>query len=147
VAHSLKRYQRRPEINLYDTLYCELIVRINFARYFASFGILTLVLSVGAFAKDNHSGNFTLFETVRVGSTQLEPGQYKAQWTGSGNDVKVDILQNGKTVATAAGMIKDLGQRSPYDAVTTKTLQDDTKVVDEIDFNKRSEALVLSAGE
>ena len=119
---------------------------MKFARYFVSFGILTLVLSVGAFAKDNHSGNFTLFETVRVGSTQLEPGQYKAQWTGSGNEVKVDILQNGKTVATAEGTIKDLGQPSPYNAVTTKTLQNDTKVVDEIDFNKRSEALVL-AGE
>jgi len=30
--------------------------------------------------------------------------------------------------------------------VTTKTLQDNTKALDEIDFNKRSEALVL-AGE
>jgi hypothetical protein len=119
---------------------------MKFVQYFASFAIVTLVLSAGAFAKDSHSGNFTLFETVRVGATQLEPGHYKAEWTGSANDVKVEILQNGKTVATAEGTIKDLGQPSPYDAVTTKTLQDDTKVVDEIDFNKRSEALVL-AGE
>jgi|SRR5882762_1955600 len=119
---------------------------MKFARYFASFGILTVVLSIGAFAKDNHSGNFTLSETVRVGSAQLEPGRYKAEWTGSANDVKVEILQNGKTVATTAGTLKDLGQPSPYDAVTTKTLQDNTKALDEIDFNNRSEALVL-AGE
>ena len=119
---------------------------MKFARYFASFGILTLVLFMGAFAKDNHSGNFTLFDTVRVGSTELEPGHYKAEWTGSADNVKVDILQNGQTVATAQGTIKDLGQPSPYDAVTTKTLQDNTKALDEIDFNKRSEALVL-AGE
>ncbi len=119
---------------------------MKIARYFASFAILTLTLSVGAFAKDKNSGNFTLADTVRVGSTDLEPGNYKAQWTGAGNDVKVDILQNGKTVATAQGAIKNLEQPSPYDAVTTKTLQDNTKVVDEIDFSNRSQALVL-AGE
>lgn len=119
---------------------------MKITQYFAAFAILTLALSVGAFAKDNHSGNFTVFETVRVGSTELEPGHYKAEWTGSASDVKIDILQNGKTVATTQGTLKNLDQPSPYDAVTTKTLQDNTKVVDEIDFNNRSEALVL-AGE
>jgi hypothetical protein len=112
-------------------------------KLFSSLAILTLVLSVGAFAKDDRSGNFTLFETVRVGSTELQPGRYKAEWTGSGNEVKIDILQNGKTVATAAGAMKNLGQPSPYDSVTTKTMQDNSKALDEIDFNKKSEALVL----
>ena len=119
---------------------------MKIAQYFASLAILTLALSLGAFAKDNHSGNFTLFETVRVGSTDLEPGHYKAEWTGAANDVKVDILRDGKTVATVQGTIKNLEQPSPYDAVTTKTLENNTKALDEIDFNKRSEALVL-AGE
>lgn len=119
---------------------------MKIARYFASFAILTLVLSVGAFAKDNHSGNFTVFETVRVGSTNLEPGRYKAEWTGTGSDLKVDILQNGKTVATTQGTLKNLDRPSSYDSVTTKTLEDNSKVVDEIDFNNRSEALVF-AGE
>jgi len=116
---------------------------MKIARYFTSFAILTLALSVGAFAKDSHSGNLTLFETVRVGSTDLEPGHYKAEWAGAGNDVKIDILQNGKTVATTQGTVKNLEKPSPYDAVTTTTLQDNTKVVDEIEFNNRSEALVL----
>ena len=40
-------------------------------QYFASFVIVAVVLSVGAFAKDSHSGNFTLADTVQVGSTQL----------------------------------------------------------------------------
>jgi major membrane immunogen (membrane-anchored lipoprotein) len=115
-------------------------------RYLSSFAIVMLVLSVGAFAKDDHSGGFTLFETVRVGSTELGPGQYKAQWTGTANDVKINILRDGKTVATTQGTIKNLGQPSPYDAVTTKTLQDNSKALDEIDFNKKSDALVL-AGE
>ncbi len=116
---------------------------MKIARCFASFAIVTLALSVGAFAKDNHSGNFKLFETTRVGSTDLEPGDYKADWSGPADAVKISIVKNGKTVATANGQIKNLQQPSPYDAVTTKMLQDNTKAVDEIDFNNRSEALVL----
>jgi hypothetical protein len=119
---------------------------MKFAKYFASFAIVTLILSTGAFAKDNHSGNFTLSETVHVGSTELAPGHYKAEWTGEANDVKVNILRDGKTVATTQGTIKDLPQPAPYDAVTTKTLQDNKTALDEIDFNRRSQALVL-AGE
>jgi hypothetical protein len=116
---------------------------MQFAKYFASFAIVALVLSASAFAKDNHSGTFTLSDTVRVGSAQLAPGQYKVEWSGLANDVKVEILKNGKPVATAEGRIKDLGQRSPYNAVTTKTLDDNTKALDEIDFGNHSEALVL----
>jgi hypothetical protein len=116
---------------------------MKFVQYFASFAFIAAVLSVGAFAKDSHSGNFTLADTVQVGSTQLAPGNYKAEWSGPANDVKIEIMQNGKTVATAEGKIKDLQQPSPYDAVGIKTLQDNTKALAEIDFNKRSEALVV----
>ena len=119
---------------------------MKFVQYLSSSVILALALSVGAFAKDDHSGSFTLYETVRVGSTELGPGRYKAEWTGTANDVKIEILHDGRTVATTQGAIKSLGQPSPYDAVTTKTLQDNSKALDEIDFNKRSDALVL-AGE
>jgi hypothetical protein len=52
-------------------------------------------------------------------------------------------MQNGKTVATTEGKIKDLQQPSPYDAVGVKTLPDNTKALNEIDFHKRSEALVV----
>jgi hypothetical protein len=116
---------------------------MKFVQYFGSFAIVAVVLSVAAFAKNSHSGNFTLADTVQVGSTQLAPGNYKAEWSGPANDVKIEIMQNGKTVATAEGEIKDLHQPSPYDAVGVKTLPDNTKALAEIDFNKRSEALVV----
>jgi hypothetical protein len=112
-------------------------------QYFASFAIVALALSVGAFAKDSHSGTFTLSDTVQVGSTQLAPGNYKAEWSGPANDVKVDIVQNGKTVATTQGKIQDLQKASPYDAVLTKTLPDNTKALDEIEFGNHTEALIL----
>ena len=115
-------------------------------QYFASFTVIAVVLSVGAFAKDSHSGNFTLADTVQVGSTQLAPGNYKAEWDGPANDVKINIMRHGKTIATTEGQIKNLQQPAPYDAVAIKTLQNNTKALDEIEFNNRSEALVL-AGE
>jgi hypothetical protein len=118
-------------------------IEMKFVQYFASFAIVAVLLSVGAFAKDSHSGNFTLADSVQIGSTLLAPGNYKAEWDGPANNVKINILKNGKTVATAEGKLKDLQQRAPYDSVAIKTLDNNTKAIDEIDFNNRSEALVL----
>jgi hypothetical protein len=122
------------------------IIQMKFVQYVASFAVVSLVLSLSAFAKDSHSGKFTLADTVQIGSTQLSPGDYKVEWNGPANNVKIEIIKNGKTVATTDGQIKNLQQPAHYDAVLTKTAQDNTKTLDEIDFNNRSEALVL-AGE
>ena len=107
---------------------------------------LTFALTAVTFARNSNKneGTFTLPHTVRVGSTDLGPGQYKAAWKEeSGGAVKVDILQHGKTVATVEGKLKDLQQRAPYDAVVTKPLGDNAVTIDEIDFSNRSQALVL----
>jgi hypothetical protein len=121
-------------------------IEMKFVQYFTFFTVIALVLSVGALAKDSHSGNFTLADTVQVGSTQLAPGNYKAEWDGPADNVKINIVRHGKTVATTEGKIKDLQQPAPYDAVALKTLGNNTKALDEIEFNNRNEALVL-AGE
>jgi hypothetical protein len=119
---------------------------MKFVQYFASFAIVALVMSVGAFAKDSHSGKFTLSDTVQIGSTRLAPGEYKAEWNGPADDVRVAIIQNGKTIATTQGKIEDLQKPAPADAVLTKALQDNTKELDEIEFGNHIEALVF-AGE
>jgi hypothetical protein len=113
-------------------------------KFLASTLAVALVLCAAAFSKDANSGNFDLGQTAQVGSTVLQPGHYKAEWTGTGSTLKVSILKNGKTIATTEGSIKELPAKSPYDAVTLKTVDNNTQQVDEIDFNNRSEALVLS---
>jgi hypothetical protein len=118
----------------------------KYLQFISCLAITAFALSLTAFAKDSHSGNFTLDDTVQVGSAQLPPGSYKAEWSGPANDVKIDILQHGKTVATTEGKIKDLQKPSPYNAVTLKPTADNEKTLGEIDFDHRSEALVL-AGE
>jgi hypothetical protein len=112
--------------------------------HLTALAMLTLALSTLTFAVSKNQGNFTLPGTTRVGSTDLRAGQYKAEWKEeTGGAVKVDILQHGKTVATAEGKLKDLPEPSPYDAVITKQLSDNAKTIDEIDFSNRKQALVL----
>lgn len=108
--------------------------------------MLTFGLTTVTFARNanKNEGNFTVPDTVRVGSADLRAGDYKAAWTEeSGGAVKVNILQHGKTVATVEGKLKDLKQPAPNDAVIIKPLNDNTKTIDEIEFSKRSQALVL----
>jgi hypothetical protein len=116
---------------------------MKFTSYFASIAVIAFGMSLSAFAKDNNSGNFTLSDTVQVGSTQLSPGDYKAEWSGYGDDVKVNIIRGHKTVATTQAKIENLQKPAPYDAVLTKTMDNNTKTLSEIEFNHRTEALQI----
>jgi hypothetical protein len=121
---------------------------MNYTKYVCLLATMAFALSLSAFAKDakdTDSGSFTLDSPTEVGTTQLAAGHYKAAWSGPANAVKVDILQHGKTVATAEGQIKDLPNPAPYDAVTVKPMANNSsqKALHEIDFNHRTEALVF----
>ncbi|MGA9904501.1 MAG: hypothetical protein WBQ39_21375 [Terriglobales bacterium] len=114
--------------------------------------MLSFGLAAVTFAKNSNKneGSFTLPDTVRVGTTDLRAGEYKAQWKEEGGGaVKIDILQHGKTVVTVEGKLKDLQQSAPYNAVIEKPLNgngnenDNAKTIDEIDFSNRNLALVL----
>ncbi|MGA2645648.1 MAG: hypothetical protein ABSF15_13110 [Candidatus Sulfotelmatobacter sp.] len=102
------------------------------------------MLSWSAFAKDSHSANFTLSDSVQVGTAPLSPGNDKAEWTGPADKLTVNIMRHGKTVATTQGKTQDLPKPPLYDAVVTKTAPHDTKVRGEIEFRNRTEALALS---
>lgn len=117
---------------------------MKYKNYIAAIAIIAFGLSLSAFAKEKDSGNFTVDDTVQVGSTQLAPGNYKAEWSGPANALKIEILRNGKQVATTEGKIKDLQHPAPYSAVLVKPTAQSEKALSEIDFNHRNEALVLS---
>jgi hypothetical protein len=113
-------------------------------KYLGLLVSIALFLSLGAFAKNVNSGSFDLDQTAKVGSIVLQPGHYKAEWTGPESAVKVSILRNGKTVATTEGSLKELPSKAQQNSVTIKTLPDNSTRVDEIDFSNRTEALLLS---
>jgi hypothetical protein len=116
---------------------------MRISKYLVSLVGFALILCAGAFAEENNSGSFNLEQPAKVGSTLLQPGHYKAEWTGPNDAVKINILQHGKTVATVDGHVKELPTKSPYSAVSMKTQPDNSQAVNEIDFNNRSEALVI----
>ncbi len=112
-------------------------------NYLAICALLALTFSVTAFARDKESGSFSLTDHANVGSTVLAPGQYKAEWSGPTNHLNIQILKRGKVVATTTGKMEDLQHPSPYTATTEKTLSNNTKRLDAIQFNNRTQELVL----
>ena len=100
-----------------------------------------VLLPASHLPRDKNQGNLKLFDPVQVGSTQLEPGNYKVQWNGAGPTVNVDILQNNKTVATTSAKL--VGYTSGYDAVVTEPAanQSQAKTLEEIDFGKQKAGL------
>jgi len=117
---------------------------MRIAGFSALLCVFALALSAGAFAKAKNEGSFDLAQPAIVGSTQLQPGHYKVEWTGTSGTVNVDIMRDGKTVATTKGTLKELASKSPYSAVTVKPASNDQKRIEEIEFNNRKDALVLS---
>ena len=113
------------------------------AKYLFLLAGIAMLLPLGAFAKDANEGKFTISEPVQVGSTQLKPGDYKVQWDGSGDAVNVKIMQGKKTVATTSAKLVNRDQEAPYNAVILKDATGG-KAINEIDFGKRKEALVLT---
>jgi hypothetical protein len=100
-----------------------------------------LLLPASTFARDKNQGNLKLFDPVLLGSTQLQPGNYKVEWNGAGPTVNVNILQDNKTVATTSAKL--VGYTSGYDAVVTEPATDNAqaKTLEEIDFGKQKAGL------
>lgn len=117
---------------------------MRFINYVAVLAAFAMIFSLGAFAKAKNSGSFDLTQTARIGSTVLQPGHYKAEWTGSNDALQVSVLDHGKTVATAKGNLKELPEKSPDNAVTVRIHRNNSPQVDEIEFSNRTEALVLA---
>jgi len=107
--------------------------------------IFALALTAAAFAKTKNEGSFDLDQPATMGSVQLQPGHYKAEWTGSNGMVDVAIVQRGKTIATTKAELKQLASPSAYSAVTMGTAPDHRAHINEIQFNNRKDALVLSS--
>jgi hypothetical protein len=118
---------------------------MKFGKYIALLAVVTFGLSLGAFAKDQNQGKFTLSEPAQVGSTQLQAGNYKAAWEGTGSDVQVKILQGKNVVATTSAKLVDKSLGT--DAVTLGAGNSGTKTLDEIDFAGKKQSLVFSSGE
>ena len=117
---------------------------MNFRKALIALATIALLLPVSVFAKEKNEGKFQVSQPVQVGSSQLKPGEYKVQWDGTGPDVQLTILQNGKTVATAPAKLVESQQPSQHDSVILRDGTGNVKRLDEINFAKQKRTLVLS---
>lgn len=105
------------------------------------------LLTSSVFAKAKNQGSMTVDQTIQIGSTQLKPGHYKVEWsntTANQNQVNVDFVRHDKTVATVPAKLISRATPSPYnDIVTTHAKNDKPQQLQEIDFNHRTQALVM----
>jgi hypothetical protein len=105
--------------------------------------MLALLSAVGALALDKNQHSVEITQSVQVGSTQLKPGTYRIEWQGTGPEIQVNFVQDGKTVATVPGTLKTNDAHVTQDDVVTDTTSANTKSLEEIDFAHNKESLIF----
>jgi hypothetical protein len=112
-------------------------------KYVTLLSMLALLFSVSALARDKNQHSVQIPDSVQVGGTQLEPGDYKVEWQGSGPQIQVNFVRDGKTVATVPGQLKTNDAHVTQDDIVTDTTSANTKTLTEIDFGRNKESLVF----
>jgi hypothetical protein len=128
-----------PLLPFYQELHKE--KRMKLMKYFALFAFVA-TLTLGAFAKNQNEGKFTLSDNVQLGSTQLKPGDYKATWEGTGSDVQVKILKGKEVVAAVPAKLE--GKTSGQDSVSLGNANG-IKTLVGIDFGGLHKGLVFDS--
>jgi len=115
-------------------------------KYAALLFMLTLLSSVCALARDKNQHSVEIPDSVQVAGTQLKPGDYKVEWQGTGPEIQVNFVRDGKTVATVPGTLKTNDPRVTQDVIMTDTNSTNIKTLTEIDFGRNKESLVFESG-
>ena len=112
-------------------------------KYAALLSMIALLSTVSALARGKNQHSVQISDSVQVGGTQLKPGNYKLEWQGTGPEVQVNFVRDGKTVATAPGTLKTNDPHVTQDDMVTNTTSPNTKTLKEIDFSHNKESLVF----
>jgi len=112
-------------------------------KYAALLSTLALVFSVSALARDKNQHSVEIPDSVQVGGTQLEPGSYQLVWQGTGPEIQVNFVRNGKTVAAVPGTLTTNDPQVTQNDVQIDTASN-TKTLRQIDFSRNKESLVFA---
>jgi hypothetical protein len=106
----------------------------------ALLSILTVLSPLSVFARDKNQHSLDIPAAIQVEGAKLEAGNYKVKWEGTGPDIQVTFLRDGKSVATVPATLKTNDGEVTRDQIVTDT-QNNT--LHEIDFGRNKEALVF----
>jgi hypothetical protein len=94
----------------------------------------SLLFAVSVFAGNTIKKSLHLYESVTVEGTKLMPGDYKVEWSGSGPDVKINILKGKETVATVPARIVPESASNNQDGYALKPGADGSQSLTEVYF-------------
>lgn len=104
-----------------------------------------LLLPVGAFAgTTTHKGSLDIADPVQVAGQHLAAGQYTVKWTSPGPATELNILRDGKVVASVSAQVVQLPQKPGYDTVDTRTTRSGVNELTMIEFGGKNYALKIN---
>ncbi len=112
-------------------------------KYAALLSMLAVLCSASALARDKNQHSVQIPDSVQVGDTQLKPGNYKIEWQGTGPEIQVNFVRDGKTVATVPGTLKTNDPKVTQDEIVTNTTSANARMLEQIDFSRNKESLVF----
>jgi hypothetical protein len=95
----------------------------------------SLLLSASAFAGNSNKKTLHLYESVTLEGQQLPPGDYRFEWSGTGPDVKLNILKGKNTVATVSAHIVPVNAPNRQDGYAASAGKDGSPSVTQIFFS------------
>ena len=105
---------------------------------------LVAASAVSAFAGGNHQ-NVTLTKPAVINGTELKPGDYKVQWTGSGDAVQVSFLQGKTTIATAPAKLIENDPSVYSDSVIVRKGADGSRILGGLQFGSKKQSLMFES--
>lgn len=107
----------------------------------------SFLLSTTALAGKTNKKSMHLYEDAKVKGTLLHPGDYKVEWTGTGPNVRLSIVQDGATVATVPARVVTENTPHEHDGYVLKSAKNGGKSIEEIFFGgKKYELKIKPSG-
>lgn len=101
-----------------------------------------LLLSSSLFAAS--SGSMKLTQPVQLNGTQIQPGDYKVTWEGTGPEVTVSVMKGKEVVAKTSAHVKELEKNFSSDATLLQKNADGSSKLNGIRFGGKKIALEFS---
>lgn len=95
----------------------------------------SLLLCATAFAAKPNKKTLHLYEKADLEGKVLNPGDYKVEWSGSGPDVELNIVQGRDTLATVPVRVVAENTSHEHDGYVLRPAKNGGKSIEEIFFS------------
>lgn len=95
----------------------------------------SLPLCATAFAAKSNKKTMHLYEKAKLEGTVLNPGDYKVEWTRTGPNVELNIVQGRDTVATVPARVVAENTSNEHDGYVLQPAKTGGESIEEIFFS------------